>query len=98
MTAPAYVSHIVIDGKRPRSDAPETSGRWAGKWEFRPKHAVQLLAKGNRLLRGSGLILKDWGSDDTPADKRFFIETDDGDEWDAVPDLAAFVADLEAKP
>lgn len=90
--------HHIRDGKRVNLEAPATSGRWAGKWDFRPKHATQLLAKGNRLLKGSGLILKDWGTETTPADKRFFIETDDGDEWDAVPDLAAFVVNLEAKP
>ena len=94
----AYVSHIVIDGKRPRNEGAPAPRRWADRWAYQPKHAVQLLAKAGRLLKGSGLVIRDWGSDDTPADKRYFIETEDGDDWDAVPDLAAFVADLEAKP
>lgn len=84
--------HHIRDGKRPHVPTPPTEP------PTKPKHATQLLAKGNRMLKGSGLVLRDWGTETTPADKRFFIETDDGDEWDAVPDLAAFVANLEAKP
>lgn len=92
-----YVVHRVVDGRRPRpSPAQEEDPRW----KYRPKHATQLLARANRLLRESesGLCLRDWGSEDTPASERYFLEELDGNDWDAVPDLAAFVADLEAKP
>ena len=91
MTAPAYVSHIVIDGKRPRSDTPANPGKWA----CQPKHAVQLLAKGNRILKGSGLVLRDWGTETTPAGQRYYLEEDSGDDWTLIPDLPSYVAELE---
>lgn len=93
----AYVSHIVIDGKRPRSEGAPAPRRWADRWAYQPKHAVQLLAKGNRLLRESdaGLCLRDWGSETTPADQRYYLEDLDGDDWMLIPDLTKFVAELE---
>lgn len=91
-----YVVHRVVDGKRVNPDAAATSGRWADRWTFRAKHAVQLIARANRLLRESesGLCIRDWGSDDTPASERYFLEELDGDDWTLIDDLPKFVAEL----
>ena len=91
-----YVVHRVVDGKRVNPDAPATSGRWSERWAFRAKHAVQLIARANRLLRESesGLCIRDWGADDTPASERYFLEELDGNDWTLIDDLPKFVAEL----
>ena len=88
-----YVSHIVIDGKRPR---PAPAQEEDPRWKYRPKHATQLLARGNRLLRESesGLCIRDWGSESTPADQRYYLEDVDGSDWALIGNLPKFVAEL----
>jgi hypothetical protein len=85
------IIHRVIDGKRhqPVTPTPPTAA------PSKPKYATQLLAKGNRLLKGSGLVLRDWGDELTPACKRYFLEDESGDDWALIPDLPAYVAELE---
>lgn len=55
----------------------------------------------NELLEGSGLIVRDWQRDSllepVPLQKRFTLETTDGDDWDEIADLYALHADLLAK-
>lgn len=54
----------------------------------------------NELLAGSGLVVRDWqlsNLEPVPAHKRFYLETIDGDDWDEVPDIYAFHADLSSK-
>lgn len=92
-----YVSHIVIDGKRPRSEATPSTRRWADRWACQPKHAVQLLAKAGRLLKGTGFVIRDWGDERTPAGQRYYLEEESGDDWTLIEDLPAFVADLEGE-
>ena len=48
------------------------------------------------MLKGSGLVLRDCGTETTPAGQRFFIETDDGHYWHPVPDLKAFAVECGA--
>lgn len=55
----------------------------------------------NELLEGSGLIVRDWQRDSIleplPLNKRFTLETTDGDDWDEIPDIYALHAELVAK-
>jgi hypothetical protein len=84
------IIHRVINGKRLHSETPPPIAT-----QSKPKYATQLLAKGNRLLKGSGLVLRDWGDELTPACKRYFLEDESGDDWALIPDLPAYVAELE---
>ena len=55
----------------------------------------------NELLEGSGLVVRDWQRNSllepVPLNKRFTLETLDGDDWDEIPDLYVLHADLLAK-
>lgn len=55
----------------------------------------------NELLEGSGLIVRDWQRDSllepVPLQKRFTLETLDGDDWDEIPDLYVLHTELLAK-
>lgn len=52
----------------------------------------------NELLAGSGLVIRDWQShhlfEPLPLQKRFTLETEDGDDWDEIPDIYALHTDL----
>ncbi len=53
----------------------------------------------NQLLEGSGLCVRDWqtpGTNPLPKNKRFTLETTDGDDWDEVPCIYELHAQLLA--
>lgn len=67
----------------------------AGKRQ--PKTLIREL---NEWLKPDGLQVVDWGKGelDPPKNKRYFLETiGDDPDWDLLPDLEAFYAEMQAK-
>ena len=68
----------------------------AGKRQ--PKTLIREL---NEWLKPDGLQVVDWGKgelDPPPKHKRYFLETiGDDPDWDLLPDLEAFYAEMQAK-
>lgn len=58
-----------------------------------------LLRECNEWLKPDGLRVVDWamGDPDIPTHRRFYLETADADDWDAIPCLRTFHAELAAK-
>lgn len=58
-----------------------------------------LLRECNAWLADSGLRVRDWamGDPNIPPSKRFYLETADSDDWDVIPCLRTFHAELQAK-
>ena len=55
----------------------------------------------NKLLEGSGLVVRDWqlpGTDPLPKHRRFTLETLDGDDWDEIPCIPSTITDRGAIP
>ena len=64
----------------------------------RRQHAKTVMRLCNELLAGSGLVIRDWQRDalfePLPLNKRFTLETTDGDDWDEILDIYALHTDL----
>ena len=58
-----------------------------------------LLRECNAWLADSGLRVVDWsnGDPDIPPSKRFYLETIDADDWDAIPCLRTFHEEMRQK-
>lgn len=58
-----------------------------------------LLRECNEWLKPDGLCVVDWamGDPETPPSKRFYLETIDADDWDAIPCLRAFHEEMRQK-
>lgn len=58
-----------------------------------------LLRECNEWLKPDGLRVVDWamGDPDIPPSKRFYLETIDADDWDCIPCIRTFHAELAVK-
>jgi len=58
-----------------------------------------LLRECNEWLKPDGLRVVDWGmgDPDIPPSKRFYLETIDADDWDAIPCLRTFHEEMRPK-
>ena len=58
-----------------------------------------LLRECNEWLKPDGLRVVDWvmGDTDIPPSKRFYLETTDADDWDAIPCLRTFHKEMRQK-